>query len=347
MSRIVFILTLCLLVASPALPSAQAQRPGQNSSLIRNESDLGFDSSGDADVAGSKFGYFLRAKKDTPEEQLAYAGKLLAQDKKKKARKAYRALVKIWPETLEAAQAQLEYARLTRELKGLEAGAEAYEYLLAYYSGSVPHEKTLRELFAIGEELLETPKARFLFFPGFKAPERSIPIFQNIIVYAPRWERAAEVQYKIGLAYKDNFNHEKAISAFDRTQAYYGDSLWAEKAAFQRLLCLEILSEESPKSKRALEDTWVASVLFKEQYPKSEHLPEVLAMQEKMYERRTSMAYEEASFYDRVARRPEAALRAYREFISQFPNSSYSPSVKKRIAELSQELGETPTSSTP
>ena len=161
-----------------------AQRSGRDS-LIRGASAPSYNDSVNPLSRGAKFGYFLKAKKDSPSEQLVYARETLQAGREKAASKAFRALVKIWPETQEAALAQFEYAKLQEILKSPLRAAEAYEYLFIYYTGSFPHDEALQRLFNIGVDLLTSRKAKFLIFPGFLAPERSIPVFENVIQFWP------------------------------------------------------------------------------------------------------------------------------------------------------------------
>jgi outer membrane protein assembly factor BamD (BamD/ComL family) len=50
------------------------------------------------------------------------------------------------------------------------------------------------------------------------------------------------------------------------------------------------------------------------------------------------MNYERAAFYDRGARRPMAALLAYRGFVGEFPDSAWTAKAAERIAVLEKEV---------
>jgi hypothetical protein len=47
--------------------------------------------------------------------------------------------------------------------------------------------------------------------------------------------------------------------------------------------------------------------------------------------------YERAVFYDEAARKPEAAIIAYRDFISLFPSSERRKTAEERIKALQQQ----------
>ena len=44
--------------------------------------------------------------------------------------------------------------------------------------------------------------------------------------------------------------------------------------------------------------------------------------------------YQQAVFYDTRQRKPEAAMAAYRRFLTEFSDSKYAPQVRARLAEL-------------
>jgi len=316
-----------------SLPSVQAQRDSRDS-LIRRTAEPNYQTSTESRVAGSKFSYFLKADRETVEGQLDYANDLRDAGNLKKARKAYRAAVKLWPETREAALAQYEFAKLEEHFRSPSRAAEAYEYLFTYYTGSFPHEEALQRLFNLGTDLLEHRKARFLIFPGFKAPERSIPLFENVIQFGPRWHRAGEAQFLIGRALQDTMSYDRAIAAYELVHIRYRDSGWAEEAGFFKVECLNILADESPNSEQALEEAWISTVIFQQRYPDSERNTEIANFRTNLLSRRSEIAFEQARYYDAIAKRPDAALRAYEAFVKKFPSSEWTKPAKLRIEAL-------------
>ena len=47
---------------------------------------------------------------------------------------------------------------------------------------------------------MNTKKGKFLFIPGFDAPERAIPLFEKIVASAPEGQHTAEAYYLTGVA---------------------------------------------------------------------------------------------------------------------------------------------------
>ena len=58
--------------------------------------------------------------------------------------------------------------------------------------------------------------------------------------------------------------------------------------------------------------------------------------------RRARLAYEKALFYDKLAKKPAAALQAYRSFVRMFPRSEWTPLAQVRIDQLALEVEKKP-----
>lgn len=286
--------------------------------------------------------FFARPAKSNPADQLAYANELLASGSKRAA-KQFRALVLDWPDSDEAPLAQRTYAQLVEQRGKLQKAFDEYQYLVDRYAGQFDdYDGVLESQFRIATELFETRKGGFFFFPGFKAPERAIPLLERIIENGPRWESAAEAQYLIGQAYEFNQKYEKAIVEYTAGQNRYPESDFAEKCAYKRAYCLYLIAEEQPNSNEALKEAFAAMTLFTRSYASSERVERAEAYRKTLLRRMAKNAYQQAVFYEKVTRRPKAALLAYRRFVKEFPNSEWTGIAEIRIDALSQIVDKTP-----
>jgi outer membrane protein assembly factor BamD (BamD/ComL family) len=177
-------------------------------------------------------------------------------------------------------------------------------------------------------------KGRFLFFGGFKAPERAIPLFESILKHAPRWNGAPEAQYLIGVANEMIDELELAIVAYMNTQHRYPDSTFAEKSGFGRAHCLYLLSQESPNDEETMEQAYAAAVVFLNTYPSSDHAEVARTYRDSLLRKRAEASYNRGVFYDKVARQPKAAMTCYQNFVSMFPNSEWTPVARARMDQL-------------
>jgi len=279
---------------------------------------------------------FLHAAKTNPKDQLAYARQLEQAGRVRAAIKQLRALVLTWPTTPEAATAQFSYARLLDDRRDWSAAFDEYTYLIEHYAGTFPYDEVLDRQFRIAKLMMNRRKARFLFFPGFAAPERAVPLFEKIIAHGPEWRKADEAQFLIGRAYELNKQYELAVVADTAVQVHYPHSPYAELAAFGRAVCLDRLSRETPHDEAALEEAWSAAAQFVQLYPKSGQLAAALKLRDELYHRRAQIAFSRADFYDRIARQPKSALIEYRDFIRLYPQSEWAARARQRVEALSR-----------
>ena len=279
----------------------------------------------------------LGPRKDAPAEQLAYALKTEEKGKLRAACRRYEALINRWPDAMEAATAQHRLAQCLQKRGKDKAAFEAYEELLKTHPQRAPYDQVLTSMFDIASRVMDERKMAWFGLPGFQSPAHAVPYFQSILKYGPHWERAPEAQYLIGRAYEIEEQYADAAPAYEAVQFRYPDSARAEAAACRRARCLAALSDRSPNNERSLLDAWTAVVLFEQHFPNSDFSPTIEALRDRLLRRRTEHAWEKAQFYDRIARRPTAAKKAYEQFVREFPGSVWTPSAQKRIEELSEQ----------
>lgn len=278
---------------------------------------------------------FNRPAKKTSAAQLQHADALRDKGSLRKAGRAYRALVTTWPGSAEAPAGQYGYARML-DARGKQHDAfDEYENLMTRFAGGYPYDAVLRRQFEIAQEVMNRRKGRFLFFGGFRAPERAVPLFEKVVKNGPRAEFAPQAQFLIGKAYELSEQLELAVVSYMTAQHRYPLSPYAELAAFGRAHCLYRLALESPNDEEALEQAWAGVVVFMNTYPTAADLEVAKSYRETLLRRRAKAFYDRAVFYDRIARKPTAALQTYEDFVKHFPSSEWTTLARVRIDELS------------
>ena len=280
------------------------------------------------------FHLFLRPKQKTPADQWEFVQKLETAGKTRAAANQSLALRIYWPHAPEAPDAQLRYARLL-ELRGHpEQAFDAYQYLVEHYSGRFAFMEVVNRQMQIAKDIMSRKKGKFLFLPGFAAPERAIPYFEKVATNAPEGPHTAEAYYLIGVANQRTYEYEQAIDAYFTTINRFPNSPFAEKAAFAQVECYLKIAQHSPQDKRALATAYAAATLFLQRYPDSSHRSDVEASQKDLRARQIDSAYKQARYYDRILHNVTAALLEYRAFVSLYPDAEQTPRVRARIAEL-------------
>lgn len=277
--------------------------------------------------------FFIRPACDSAADQLAHATRLLADGKLRAAAKQYRALVHAWHDSPEAPIAQMAYADLLEKRQRYVKAFDEFQYLIVHYAGRFSYEETLKRQFGIAHHLMNARHGKFLFFPGFRAADRAVPLFEQIVGNAPDWERAAESQFYVGVIQEEAGNHEEAVSAYEAVQYRYSGSRHAEEASFRQARGLCVISNTRPRNETACWDAISALDAFLKKYPHSDKAATAEEDRDKLHERLATMYYERALFYDKAAQR-KAALIAYDDFLKNFPDSERAEEVGRRMAIL-------------
>ncbi len=278
---------------------------------------------------------FNKPAKSNPVDQLEHAKVILADGRLKKAGKAFKALVVTWPSSPEAPEAQWAYAKIQEQRNNIHDAFDAYQVLMEDYPGQFPdYDAVLSRQFDIAKEIMVTRKAKFLFLPGFDAPERAIPLFEKVIQNGPRSVYAPEAQYLIGEAYEKSYQYELAVVAYIATLHRYPLSPFAEPAAFGRARALYAITKDYPNDDQARDEAWAGVMVFLRAYPDSSYAAEARSMRDDLLDRKAAALYNVAEFYDRIARKPQAARESYEQFVRLFPNSNLAAEAKERVGAL-------------
>lgn len=274
---------------------------------------------------------------DSPAKQMVLAEELYKQESFRKAANAYQALVYAWPDSPEAPKAQLALAQVQEKRELYDRAFDEYQYLFDYYPGQFNYQDVLERQFKIANYLKETPKGAFLFFKGFKAPERALPMFEKIIRNGPTWEKAGLAQLNIGIIHELNEEEEEAVTAYETVQNRYSDQDLAAQAAFREGHCLYKLYRNRPKDENTCNAARAALIQFIRTYPSHEKVEEARALLATLNKEQELRAFELAQYYDLIAHRPKSALIAYEEFMKTYYYSPLATRAKERIEVLKKE----------
>jgi outer membrane protein assembly factor BamD (BamD/ComL family) len=283
-------------------------------------------------------GFFHRAGKATPAEQLAYAASLRDQGRLRPAIKQYDALVHTWHDTPEAVKAQLEISRLLVELGKYDRAFNECQYLVEHYAGDFAYEPVIARQFQIANQVRVARHADFLFLPGYTTPERALPMYEKIVKNAPKWSRAAEAQFTVGSIREEGKELAEAIAAYETVCLLYPDSACAAGAGYRRAYCLYLAANASPRDERSCREALSALAGFLRDYPKDANAAEAGKCLDELKNRLAGMYYDRAIYYDRIARKPKAAVIAYTDFLRNFPTSEKATDVHERIEALEKEV---------
>jgi len=270
----------------------------------------------------------------TSAEQWAYARETQNKGWLKKADRRMLYLVRRWPNSQEAPWAQRARADMLYSRGKLKDAFKEYQYLIDNYSSRMhDYDSVLESQFEIALDVMNHRRMRWIF-GGYRAPEYAVDYFEDVIRNGPQWARAPEAQFLIGKCHQDAKELELAISAYGVLGYRYPDSTFAEEAAWQQIVCLDKLRREYPNSLEILDRTLTATTVFLTTYPTSENKGRIIQLRNKLYEVKARKLFDEAAFYAKVPKKPEAAIIYYEQMIEEYPKSKLVPEARKRMAEI-------------
>jgi outer membrane protein assembly factor BamD (BamD/ComL family) len=286
--------------------------------------------------ADAKRGLRWYRKPDFPSatDQMKHARTLADGGRLRKAANAYQALVYAWPDSTLAPQAQWALAEIMEQRGKYERAFQEYQYLVDYYPGQFDYPAVLDRQFKLATLLMTDRKARFLFFPGFQAPERALPLFEQIVRNAPSWDRSAKAQLNVGIIHELNEEPEDAIAAYEVFQYRFPLSADAPEAAFRGAKCLHEVFRQRPNDENACNAARAALVHFISAYPEDHRVAEARGHLNALNAHQAGLAFQRATYYDTIARRPAAAIIAYEEFLRNYPSSANAETAQARLAAL-------------
>ncbi len=269
---------------------------------------------------------------DTPAKQLEYAHQAYTEGRLRRARKGYEALIREWPTSKEAAQAQLLLAQYYEACRDYERAFLEYQYLLTFYAGFCPYNEILDRQYKLANVLRSDNRSMFGWM--LSEPESNRIRYEQIVRNAPRAPLAPKCMLIAGDIRREEKQVEAAIKIYDGLLNRYPRSGETEVAAFFAASCRYQRAKTQDNNEANIRDaiTFMKTVqTIMPNHPQKEQLSTWSADLSQQLEENS---YKTAYFYDTKQRNKTAAIAAYRRFLSEFRNSKYAEEVRQRLIEL-------------
>lgn len=308
---------LCSLLALTfALPVAQASlvwRPGEGWS----------DESG-SDVNAS-----------SSRDQLEAAHKLEAQGARDDALKAYKNLLRRWPLSFFAPEAQFRVGKITEDEGDFANAFKYFQTMVTKYPSSEYFEQALNEQYRIANLYLAGEPQRIWKIPVGPSMDRTVDMYNQIIKNAPYGTYAPQCQFNIGLAREQQRRYTDAVDAYQKVLDNYPTSSVACNAQYQIGYAWMRSSITGDYDQGAAKKAIDAFQDYLVRYPTSDKAVQAQENIQKLSQKQTQGAFNIAQFYEK-SHPPQlrAAFIYYNEVVREDPNSPQAQLAKKRIQEL-------------
>ncbi|MDE1171434.1 MAG: outer membrane protein assembly factor BamD [Verrucomicrobium sp.] len=279
-------------------------------------------------------------------DQLDIAKKLEAQQKWDDALKAYQIVVRKWPLSFFAPEAQYKIGWcLEQKGKYLDA-YKAYDKMVEKYPASTFFEQALDREFAIGNLYLAGEPQRMAGIPMGPSMEKAAEIFQSVIKAAPYGKNAAQAQFKIGLAHEKEKKWTEAVSAYTKILDKYPGNPIAADAQYQIGYAWFCSASAADYDQSAAQKAVEAFEDFIVRFPASEKVAAANTHIQTLKSRQIQGSFNIARFYEKQ-KNYKAAYIYYSDVVRRNPDSQLAAESQKKIAILRPLIGQNSDEKTP
>src|SRR5271155_1194994 len=166
-------------------------------------------------------------------DQLELAHKLEAQGQRDAALKAYKGLLRRWPLSFFAPEAQYRVGKILEDEGDFYTAFQAFQKMVTKYPSSTYFEEALGEQYRIANLYLAGEPQRIWKIPVGPSMDRTIEMYGRIIKNAPYGTWAPQCQFNIGLAREHQRRFTDAVDSYQKVIDNYPTSPVAADAQYQ------------------------------------------------------------------------------------------------------------------
>lgn len=291
-----------------------------------------------------------RWQRDTAKEQLDVAKKAFDEEDYRIAVKAAGRVIRQWPFSDYAPEAQHTVARAYEGKNRDEKAFKAYQSLITKYPKYGKYDEILQRQYQITNRFLEGKRFRLWgLFPLFRSMDKTAEMYQDLIKNGPYSEVAPKAQMKIGTAREKKKDFAGAVEAYETAADKYSDLQGVAPDALFR--AGEALMQEA---KEAEYDQSVASRAievfndFGALHPDDERLDQADTYVRGLRVEQARGSLHIARYYDK-RNVDRGALTYYNDVVDIFSrllndtDHEYAVEARERIAELKVQVAEAPS----
>ena len=329
------LLTISFLVLAATLSAQDLNSSGAvNNARFATDAYPGFDSSKEFAPERKEprwFAFVNGPDCGDAASQMVYCRSLESEGNLSKAAKQLDALVREWPTSKEAPEAQLALARIREEQDDLEEAFSEYRYLLDFFSLSCDYNAVADKLYEIaGKMRVEGKTIMFFRFRNTVDVRRA---FEAAVRRAPGAKWAPKAMLEIADLREEEGRDEEAVKVYENLRnIHYGKPEAAESVVREAKARMRILKDCGYNRDRSRD-----TLAFLEMALKSCKGDDVGVVNGFIAETKALIedeAYRAAVFYDSRMRTRRSAINALEGFLAEYPGSAHAADVKARLEEL-------------
>jgi outer membrane protein assembly factor BamD len=258
------------------------------------------------------------------------------------ALKAARRVVKVWPLSDYAPQAQYLVGRCY-EAKGADERAfKEYQKVLEKHPKTAGYDEILKRQYGIADKFLAGKWFKLWnVIPFFPSMDRTAGMYEKIVKNGPYSEIAPQAQLKIGAAREKQHNFPMAVKAYELAADRYHDRPQvAAEALYRAGLAYNRQAQTAEYDQNTAAQAIGTFTDFMTLYPDDSRVPEAQKIITSLKTEQARGSFEIARFYEKKSKWI-AAKTYYNDVVNltlSDPNSTYAAEARKRIDALNQRI---------
>ena len=255
------------------------------------------------------------------------------------AQKAAHRVVRLWPLSDYAPQAQYLLGRCY-EQKGWDQKAfKSFQTLLEKYPKAVNYQEVLQRQYEIAGRFLAGEWFRLWnYFPLYPSMEKTAGLYEQVVKNGPYTEIGPQAQMRIGAAREKQSNYPDAVKAYElAADRYHDQPKIAAEAVFKQALAYEKMATTAEYDQNTAAQAIATFTDFMTLFPDDPRVPRAQKTIGRLHTEQARGSYEIARYYEKN-RKWNGALVYYNEVLLRDPLSPCAAASRERIDQIKKRL---------
>lgn len=246
--------------------------------------------------------------------------------------KAGKRVVKTWPLSDYAPEAQYLVGRSYEERKMDEKAFKAYQLLIERYPKTEMYQEVLKRQYVIANRFLAGQWFRLWgILPLYPSMDKTVDMYEKLVKNGPYSEVAPDAQMNIGAAREKQSDFRAAVKAYETAADRYWDrAKVASDALFKAATSYNLQARKADYDQSVAGRAIASYTDFMTLYPDDPRVNEARDIIASLKTEQSRGALSVAEFYVKK-RKWDAALIYYNEVVLKDPNSPFADLARKQI----------------
>ena len=272
-------------------------------------------------------------------DQLDVAKEAFEKKNFKLSTKAAKRVVRVWPFSDYAPEAQYLVGRSYEERDNDERAFKAYQELVEKYPKSTNYDEVVKRQYEIANRYLAGQWFKLWgVIPFFSSMDKTVGLYEKLLKNGPYSEVAPQAQMNIGAAREKQEDYPEAVRAYERAADKYHDRPQVSADAIYKAGLAYLKQATTAEYDQSVAGQAIATFTdFITLHPRDPRVPEA---QQHIASLRTEQARGSmlvARFYEKK-RHWDGALVYYNEVLIRDPQSKYAEEARQRIEDIKQRI---------